>query len=335
MENNKHKLLIWGTGRLTGKVVGPIISMDSIEGFVDNNENIKEYMGKPVLHPTELKYTSYDALIVCNLFSKEIHKQCADLGLNLEKNIYLYNNCKVVDLNTNYDFVKSILGDEYTQVIKRRYHLVRDTEAFGELCFANAGFKGKNYTETDYVRIRCLELVVKEIRKRQITGSIAEAGVFRGEFAQFLNYAFPDSKLYLFDTFEGFDDSEAIREIKKGNAAESFVEAYKTTNIKMVLEKMPNPEKIEVKKGFFPQTAYGIEDKFAFVSIDFDFEESIYEAVKFFYPKVKEGGFLFVHDYNSSLKGVEVAVDRYEKETGYWLKKVPICDANGTLVITK
>lgn len=40
------KIYIWGTGRLTGMVVGRWISIDRIVGFIDNNESINEYMGK-------------------------------------------------------------------------------------------------------------------------------------------------------------------------------------------------------------------------------------------------------------------------------------------------
>ena len=42
-----------------------------------------------------------------------------------------------------------------------------------------------------------------------------------------------------------------------------------------------------------------------------------------------------MHDYNSDLRGVEKAVDRYEADTGIILCKMPICDANGTLVVMK
>ncbi len=40
------RLLIWGTGRLTGKVVGRWIKLDDIIGFVDNKLTNEEYMGK-------------------------------------------------------------------------------------------------------------------------------------------------------------------------------------------------------------------------------------------------------------------------------------------------
>lgn len=176
--------------------------------------------------------------------------------------------------------------------------------------------------------------MVKEIKKRKLQGSVAEVGVFQGEFAQYINVAFPDSKLYLFDTFEGFDANEALNEVKNGNCTDSFVSAYKNTNVKKVIEKMQYLEQIEIKQGYFPESLNGLEDIFKFVSIDVDFEESIYHALEYFYPRMVRGGYIFVHDYNSSLRGVEKAVDRYESQYGF-LNKMPLCDANGTLVIMK
>lgn len=194
---------------------------------------------------------------------------------------------------------------------------------------------GGGYNESDYVRIKCLELAVKEIRKKNVRGEIAELGVFRGEFSQYLNCAFPDRKLYLFDTFEGFDANEALKEMKDGNCTDAFVQAYKQTNVAQVLRKMKHLENIIIKQGFFPESLNGLEEEFAFVSIDVDFEESIYAGLEYFYPRVSEGGYIFVHDYNSSLLGVEKAVDYFETKLGFGLHKMPLCDANGTLVIMK
>ena len=110
--------------------------------------------------------------------------------------------------------------------------------------------------------------------------------------------------------------------------------AYKDTNVKKVIEKMQHLEQIEIKQGYFPESLNGLEDIFKFVSIDVDFEESIYHALEYFYPRMVKGGYIFVHDYNSSLRGVEKAVDRYESRYEF-LNKMPLCDANGTLVIMK
>lgn len=191
------------------------------------------------------------------------------------------------------------------------------------------------YLQSDYVRMKCFELAVKEIRKRKTVGETAELGVFRGEFAQYINIAFPDKKLYLFDTFEGFDACEALKEVRNGNTTDAFVEAYKQTSMGDVIQRMTHLDQVEIKQGYFPKSLKGLEETFAFVSIDVDFEDSVYEGLKYFYPRLAEGGYIFVHDYNSSLLGVERAVDRFEKEMDGMICKMPLCDANGTLVISK
>ncbi len=67
-----------------------------------------------------------------------------------------------------------------------------------------------------------------------------------------------------------------------------------------------------------------------------DFEQSILAGLRYFYPALEKGGYIFVHDYNNSVcVGVEKAVMRYEQEIGQCICKVLICDISGTLVITK
>lgn len=328
------RLFVWGTGRLVGKVVGRYLDCDDITAFIDNDTNKTEYMGKKVYRPEDLCNMEYDAVIVANLFSVEIRKQCEELGVDLSKVIFLYNNCTLSDMNNDYTFVERILGQEYAEIVKKRYHVVRNVEAYGELFLKDSPMES-GYESTDYVRIKSFELAVKELRKRKVPGAVAEVGVFRGEFAQYINYAFPDRKCYLFDTFDGFNANEALMEMKNGNCTAAFVEAYKQTNVGIVLNRMSNLQNVIIKQGFFPESLDGLEEKFAFVSIDVDFEESIYEGLKYFYPRLNKGGYIFIHDYNSSLQGVEIAVDRYEKEEGVQLCKMPLCDANGTLVVMK
>lgn len=139
----------------------------------------------------------------------------------------------------------------------------------------------------------------------------------------------------MFDTFDGFDANEALKEKLSGNCTDGFVEAYKQTNVGMVLDKMEYLENVIIKQGLFPDSLDGLEEQFVFVSLDVDFEESIYAGLEYFYPRLLQGGYIFVHDYNSDLFGVEKAVDRYEASTGKLLCKVPLCDANGSLIITK
>lgn len=114
-------------------------------------------------------------------------------------------------MNRDYGFVQKILGKEYADIVAHRYHVVRGVEAYGDLFLKDAQtFAGGGYEANDYVRIKCFELAVKEIRKRKVSGSVVGICVFRGEFAQYINAAFLDRKCYLFDTFEGFQAREAL-----------------------------------------------------------------------------------------------------------------------------
>lgn len=327
-------LYVWGTGRLTGKVLGRYLAVEQVTAFVDNDAQKTEWLGKPVIRPAELAQRDYDAVIVITLHSPEIYQQGRELGLDMKKMIFLYQNIALQDLNQDYDLVASIFGREYAAIVKERYHLVRGVETRHSLCLKDKYSRG-GYFKTDYVRMKCFELAVKEIRKRNIPGDVAEVGVFQGEFAQFVNAAFPDRTCYLCDTFEGFQPEEAAQEMQQGNATQAFVNAYQNTSEELVMEKMEHKDRIVLRKGYFPDTMQDIDTAFAFVSIDMDFEASIYEGLRYFYPRLSRGGYIFLHDYNSSLYGVEHAVDRYEKDHQILLPKVPLCDANGTLVIVK
>ena len=48
----------------------------------------------------------------------------------------------------------------------------------------------KNYF--DYIRLATLELVSYEIAGKNLEGSVAELGVYKGKFARYLNQYFPD-----------------------------------------------------------------------------------------------------------------------------------------------
>lgn len=152
-----------------------------------------------------------------------------------------------------------------------------------------------------------------------------------------INLKFPNKMLYMFDTFESFDREEFEKEVNLKRVPDTFYETFKQTDENYVLSIMPYPDKCRICKGFFPKTTKGVEEeKFAFVSIDVDFEQSIFEGLKFFYPRLNNGGVIFIHDYNNRyLEGVKIAIHRYENEIGVKLRKVPLADEGGTIVIVK
>lgn len=184
----------------------------------------------------------------------------------------------------------------------------------------------------DYVRNSSLELVAHEINARNIAGNVAELGVYRGDFAKIINEVFPGRKLYLFDTFEGFQERDV--RIEKERVYSSGSQDFTKTSIDLVLAKMKEPGNCIVKQGYFPDTAQDVHDIFVFVSIDADLYKPIYDGLCFFYPRLAPGGCLFVHDYNNDeYQGAQKAVRQFCDDNGIGF--FPLPDACGTAVIVK
>lgn len=66
-----------------------------------------------------------------------------------------------------------------------------------------------------------------------IKGNVAEAGVFQGDFSSVINSVFHPRKLYLFDTFEGFDEKDVYIEkvkhfsnAKAGHLSDTSIEFW-------------------------------------------------------------------------------------------------------------
>jgi O-methyltransferase len=107
----------------------------------------------------------------------------------------------------------------------------------------------------DYFRISSLDLMASKIKEEKIPGACAELGVFQGEFARFINKYFPAKKLYLFDTFEGFDSRD--EKIDDKNNFRLKKHDFSNTSVDLVLSKMPYPDNVIIKKGYFPNSVRG------------------------------------------------------------------------------
>lgn len=101
------------------------------------------------------------------------------------------------------------------------------------------------------------------------------------------------------------------------------------------MNNMKYPENCIVNKGLFPETLGDLDERFSLVSLDCDLYSPIYAGLEYFYPRLNEGGYIIIHDYNSvDFFGVREAIKNYESKFGV-LCKVPIPDQGGTIVITK
>ena len=167
-------------------------------------------------------------------------------------------------------------------------------------------------------RIYFLENLGRIFEATNVTASVAEGGVFKGDFAKEINRVFPKSKLYLFDTFEGFDQRDIQTDLANGYSRSMTEVQFSNTNENLVLSQLPYPQMVEIRKGFFPETATGLDqEKFCFVNLDFDLYEPILAGLEFFAPKMIQGGVILIHDYFSeTYRGVKEAIRVYTEKTG-------------------
>ncbi|MES1197757.1 MAG: TylF/MycF/NovP-related O-methyltransferase [Chitinophagaceae bacterium] len=222
--------------------------------------------------------------------------------------------------------MKKIYSILSSLLLKKNLHLIRSLSYSEKKPLFNTA-------HLDYVKVGLLELCAREIYAKKIAGSVAELGVYKGGFAKYINQAFPDKKLYLFDTFEGFDNKDILAEKNRGfqNTSQDFSD----TNIDIVLDKMKTKDQCIVKKGRFPDTTKDlIDEQFCFVSIDADLYEPTYQGLQFFYSRLISGGYIIVDDYNNKLyKGAREAIINFCTEQK--ISFTPIPDIGGGVVISK
>ena len=315
------EIFVYGTGCGAGELIDTALPVERVAAFVDEDPRTGLFLGRPVIQPEELTGRRIDLLIVAGRQSGLIAQKLDALGIAPEKVFFLKNHLVPVERNRSYELAAEVLGENYVNRIRCSERLIR-----APLWTEKEAIAGPE-AENDYVRLKTLEALCQ--RLENVPGEAAELGVYRGGFARWINRLLPERTLYLFDTFDGFDGAESI------GYGEGFVAAHRNTAADAVRAALPHPDRARIRPGLFPRTAEGLEkEHFALVSLDADLEESTLAGLRWFLPRLQPGGYLLLHDYNNPrLPGVKRALARYEKEHGR-LRAVPLCDVNGTLVIS-
>ena len=321
-------IYVWGTGCGASELISNGLNIEIITAFIDSFPNADTFMNRPVLLPEKLDISDCELLIVTARDSSAIEKRCRELGVCKTSIFYLKNSWQFTDKNEYCSSARTLLGDNLYEKLLQKQRVVTVPHSL-----KNSLLPESDQTN-DYVRLATLELLCR--RLEHLDGNIAELGVYKGNFARCLNFLMPERKLYLFDSFEGFDTAEGEKEKSDSNCTDAFLEAHKNTSVSQVLQKLPYPEKAIICQGYFPESAKNISDSFCLVSLDVDFEDTTYEGLKYFWPKITAGGYLLLHDWNSpNLSGVRNALKRFEAESGHPIPSVPLCDTGGTLVLCK
>ncbi len=142
----------------------------------------------------------------------------------------------------------------------------------------------------------------------------------------------PDSKFDLFDTFEGFPEQDLAQENQADERCSTSM--FADTSLQKVLDYIGGNENLQYKPGFFPDLAKGLErETFALVNIDADLYAPTIEALRFFFPRLEEGGVIIIHDYNHNWEGVQKALNEYMLTIPESIVELP--DWQGSALIIK
>lgn len=184
----------------------------------------------------------------------------------------------------------------------------------------------------DLNRFYSLILNLQQLLDEGIKGDFAELGVYQGTTASVIaHYAKKGNRtFFLFDTFEGFDRRDLV-DIDAPNTSD-----FSDTSYTAVSNFVGNKEICKYCIGYFPEsvTEEASSRNFAFVHLDCDLYKPMCDALKFFWPRLSNGGLLFLHDYSSGhWEGAKKAIDDFCQETGCFVVLLP--DKSGTAVIRK
>ncbi|MBR2725568.1 class I SAM-dependent methyltransferase [Candidatus Saccharibacteria bacterium] len=155
-------------------------------------------------------------------------------------------------------------------------------------------------------------------------GDFVELGCYKGDTSLMLAEVISgsDKKLWIYDSFEGLpvkseqDYSEIGKDFKEGELYASKREVKE----RFLRAGMKVPV---IKKAWFSDlTEADLPEKIAFAFIDGDFYESIRDSLKLVGPWMVPSGLILVHDYaNEALPGVEKAVDEWNRNKNYKIKR--------------
>lgn len=337
------KVIIWGTGS-GAQIAIDLLDLEKVD-IIAHIDNDQEKQGKyfndvKIIRPLDLQIIFFDYIIVGSMFYDEIYAQLKEMKVSEEKIVKVFDEHvtsakhlakQVYDENTKYI---NLIKKEHLKKYFRNYAVCNMNVKSSDRNIELYNYPDYLIQGIDFIRVSTLELISKEIRERQVQGNIAELGVYKGDFTKAICNYFPERKIYLFDTFEGFMEEDISIE-QKGSFSKAIKGHLKDTNVELVLKKIDGPENCIIKKGYFPETAKDIiHERFAFVSIDTDLYKPTYEGLKFFYDRLNFGGYILIHDYNHEMYlGVKEAVRRFcnERQVNYF----PLSDFFGSAVIIK
>lgn len=158
--------------------------------------------------------------------------------------------------------------------------------------------------KTAMVKERQIALIQQAEKTKMVEGEAAECGVWQGGNLLNIARALPHKIVYGFDTFTG------LPEEKWSSDDQYLPRQFADTSMEQVALELAG-HSIRLVKGLFPESAAPfVGMRFAFVHLDLDLYLSTLEALRWFMPRMSDGGIIVFDDYdNPKAPGIRRAID--------------------------
>jgi hypothetical protein len=158
-------------------------------------------------------------------------------------------------------------------------------------------------------------------------GVILEVGSYKGGGALHLSNCQPQRKVFIFESFEGFETVDEKLDINFNmkqfkDTAQAKVESLFNAKGRTAI----------VTPGFFPDSAKNIEiPAISFVHLDVDIYKATIESLLYLDDKMMDKSFIVLDDCRRGCEGVDKAVDEFIKQSNNWIY-LPLFPSQGLLV---
>lgn len=325
-------ILIYGTGSVAEKIYTMLdFKRVTVIAFINSNPETSSFHGKRIVAETEIHQLEWDYILIASGYVEPITQKLFSYNIPPSKIVsYIYDNAYTYTRIATH--IENYMNKAYNRSLLLDW--LRDDIHLPHF-YPAVFWDEKNCVQTvykDFVREQTVALLAKTISDKKILGDVAELGVYKGDFTIIIDMLFPEKKIYLYDTFDGFSECDVRSDATVLNRLGEQAK-FKDTSVSYVLNRLKNTH-IIIKKGYFPDTFDLVDERFCFISIDLNLEAPVYSALSLFYPLVTNGGYILISDYYAPFySGTRTAVDRFCSEQN--ISFIPLADFYGSVLFCK
>jgi Macrocin-O-methyltransferase (TylF) len=158
-------------------------------------------------------------------------------------------------------------------------------------------------------------------------GVIIEVGSYKGGGALHLSNSQPKRKIFIFDSFEGFQTIDTKLDANFNMQQFKDTEQSKVENLFI-----NNNRDVLVTAGFFPESAKNLTlPPISFVHLDVDIYKATIESLIYLDNLMMDKSFILLDDCRRNCEGVDKAIDEFLSVSKNWIY-LPLFPSQGLLV---